>query len=51
LATGQPGPIVLVVAVEPWLFDALAEFGTDLENDEPNLLTITTRSSGSLGRR
>ena len=41
LATGDPlgrdaqGRIVLAVAVESWLFDALAEFGTDLEDDEP----------------
>jgi len=41
LATGDvlghdsQGRIVLAVAVEPWLFDALAEFGTDLGDDEP----------------
>ena len=28
--------IVVAVAIEPWLFDALAEFGTDLEDREPN---------------
>ena len=27
--------IVLAVAVEPWLFDAFAEFGTGLEDVEP----------------
>ena len=41
LATGDvlghdsSGRIVLAVAVEPWLFDALAEFGTDVEDGEP----------------
>ncbi len=41
LATGDvlghdsQGSIVLAVSVEPWLFDAFAEFGTDLEDDEP----------------
>ncbi len=41
LATGDvlghdsQGRIVLAVAIEPWLFDAFAEFGTDLEDDEP----------------
>lgn len=41
LATGDvigqdgEGRIVLAVAVEPWLFDALATFGTDLEDCEP----------------
>jgi hypothetical protein len=42
LATGdvlgqdRSGRIVLAVAIEPWLFDALAEFGTDLEEREPD---------------
>ena len=41
LATGdvlgrdQAGRIVLAVAVEAWLFDELAAFGTELENLEP----------------
>ena len=41
LATGDvlghdsSGRIVLAVAVEPWLFDAFAEFGTDEEDNEP----------------
>jgi hypothetical protein len=41
LATGdvlgrdQAGRIVLAVAIEPWLFDELAAFGTDLEGLEP----------------
>ena len=41
LATGDvlghdsSGRIVLAVAIEPWLFDASAEFGTDLEDREP----------------
>ena len=41
LATGDVlghdsgGRIVLAVAVQPWLFDALAEFGTVVEDSEP----------------
>jgi hypothetical protein len=41
LATGdvigrdRKGRIVLAVAVEAWLFDELAAFGTELENLEP----------------
>ena len=41
LATGdvlgrdQAGRIVLAVAVDAWLFDELAAFGTDLEDLEP----------------
>ena len=41
LATGDvlghdsSGRIVLAVAIEPWPFDALAEFGTDAEDCEP----------------
>ena len=35
LGHDSSGRIVLAVAIEPWLFDALAEFGTDLEDIEP----------------
>jgi hypothetical protein len=35
LGNDRSGRIVLAVAIEPWLFDALAEFGADLEDREP----------------
>jgi hypothetical protein len=42
LATGDvlgrddAGRVVLAVAVEPWLFDELAAFGSDLDELEPD---------------
>ena len=35
LGHDSSGRIMLAVAIEPWLFDALAEFGTDMEDIEP----------------
>ena len=35
LGHDSEGRIVLTVAVEPWLFDELAAFGSDVEDREP----------------
>ena len=36
IGSAGPGRTVLAVTIEDWLFDALAAFGTDLEDLEPD---------------